>query len=54
MQDVLDVLETFGHFCITGFAYVISHWEPACAFVLMGMQGVYLFYKIKQKRKECL
>lgn len=53
MTDFLDILEACMHTMYTWAAVVLSYWEPICAFILMAMQGVYLFYKIKHKRGEC-
>jgi len=53
MDDLLDVLEMLLHTSYTIGAVVLSNWQPVGAGILMVMQGVYLFYKIKQKRKEC-
>jgi len=53
MDEFFDVIEVLCHSCFTGVTWILAHWEPVFAFILMGMQGVYLYYKIKQKRKEC-
>lgn len=53
MNDFYDTLEAVGHTVFTALAFCVAHWEAIGGITLMLLQGVYLCYKIKQKRKEC-
>jgi hypothetical protein len=53
MEELFDVLEMVCHSCVTVSLWCLSNWQPVGAFILMIMQGVYLYWKIRQKRDEC-